>query len=167
MSAKQVSGKKNSAPYLLTKVGFDKLKSDIAATEQELKETRKLKGEAYETGGNAWHDNFAFEQFIEKERMLIKRLAELKEKLNRAVVKERKPQGGGEKVQLGSRVLVEFEDGSRKEFMIVDSETADPDRGTISYRSPLGAALMNCREGNGRSYTAGGKTMKVKVLMLR
>jgi len=46
-------------------------------------------------------------------------------------------------VQFGRTVEVEREDGRRQTFRIVGEDEADPKRGSISYASPLAAALRD------------------------
>jgi transcription elongation GreA/GreB family factor len=47
-----------------------------------------------------------------------------------------------DKVHFGSRVTVIRGDGRRQSFRIVGEDEADPARGTLSYASPLGHALI-------------------------
>ena len=47
------------------------------------------------------------------------------------------------KVQFGSTVLIEREDGRRQRWRIVGEDEADPTHETISYVSPLARALVN------------------------
>lgn len=51
------------------------------------------------------------------------------------------PDGPVGTVQFGCTVEVEREDGRRQTFRIVGEDEADPARGSISYASPLAAAL--------------------------
>ncbi|MDZ4690724.1 transcription elongation factor GreA [Terricaulis sp.] len=45
-------------------------------------------------------------------------------------------------VRFGSVVTIDREDGRRQTFRIVGEDEADPERGTLSYVSPLARALM-------------------------
>jgi transcription elongation factor GreA len=151
----------------LTRAGLQKLKEKIRKTEDELKETLRAKGEAAETGGNVWHDNFSFEQLAEKARGLSQRLAELKNQLANAEVaapgyKTSSPSGS--EVKISSSVSIAFEDGTEKTFTVGDPETADPEKGVISYESPLGKALIGGKTGEEKKYKAGGRIYKVKIL---
>lgn len=51
-------------------------------------------------------------------------------------------------VQLGSTVVVESKEGKKKTFEIVGPYETDPDAGRISDQSPLGAALINKKQGD-------------------
>jgi transcription elongation factor GreB len=48
----------------------------------------------------------------------------------------------GDSVYFGAWVTVEDEDGSRREYRIVGEDEVDPGQGRISWRSPLGRALL-------------------------
>ncbi|HEX3701651.1 MAG TPA: transcription elongation factor GreA [Phenylobacterium sp.] len=50
--------------------------------------------------------------------------------------------GGPDKVQFGRTVEFEREDGRRQAFRIVGEDEADPAKGSVSYVSPLAAALL-------------------------
>jgi transcription elongation factor GreA len=56
------------------------------------------------------------------------------------------PKGKQKEIHLGAKVLVEV-NGQEDEFEIVDSVEADPARGKISFKSPVGSALLGKREG--------------------
>ena len=50
-------------------------------------------------------------------------------------------------VELGSTVILELENGTRKKFRILGTLETDPEKGIISHKSPLGAALMERKVG--------------------
>ena len=47
------------------------------------------------------------------------------------------------KVQFGSTVTIERDDGRRQTLRIVGEDEAEPAEGTLSYASPVARALMN------------------------
>jgi len=49
---------------------------------------------------------------------------------------------GSEKVQFGSTVTIERDNGRRQTWRIVGEDEAEPSRGTLSYASPVARALM-------------------------
>lgn len=151
--------------YIITKAGLEKLKKEIDKTQEELKEVLFQKGDAYETGGDTWHDNFSFEQLTQQAMMLNKRLAELKERLKNAKIINDEEDKSTAKVRLGSRMVVEL-DGKKQEFIITDPEVADPRNGSISYQSPLGKALLGAKRNEERSFMIGNKVIKVRVIEL-
>ena len=64
--------------------------------------------------------------------------------------------GKTERVRFGSRVTVELEDGSRREFEIVGEDEADPAVGKIAYVAPVAAAMIGAQLGD-RVATGAGK----------
>jgi transcription elongation GreA/GreB family factor len=48
-----------------------------------------------------------------------------------------------DKVQFGSMVTIERDDGRRQTWRIVGEDEAEPTKGTLSYASPVARALMN------------------------
>jgi transcription elongation factor GreB len=54
----------------------------------------------------------------------------------------------GDRVFFGARVKVEDEDGRELSYQIVGEDEIDADHGKISWRSPLGRALLRKREGD-------------------
>lgn len=154
--------------YILTKSGFENLKKEIKKTEKELKKILSSKGEAAEVGGNVWHDNFAFEQLCREEQMLSKKLAELRERLAAArVIEDEELLKSSAEVRLGSKVILQYENGTQREFTISDPETADPSKGLISYQSPMGAALLGAVKDEERSFAIGDKVIKIKIIKLQ
>jgi transcription elongation factor GreB len=51
-------------------------------------------------------------------------------------------------VYFGAFVEVEAEDGARAEYRIVGEDEIDLDRGHVSWRSPIGRALLRRRQGD-------------------
>ncbi|MDB5493176.1 MAG: transcription elongation factor, partial [Phenylobacterium sp.] len=56
--------------------------------------------------------------------------------------------GAPDKVQFGRTVEIEREDGRRQSFRIVGEDEADPAGGSVSYVSPLAAALLGKQVGD-------------------
>ena len=54
----------------------------------------------------------------------------------------------GDSVYFGAWVTVEDEDGARREYRIVGEDEVDPKEGRISWRSPLGRALLKKSAGD-------------------
>ena len=128
----------------LTQGGLIKLKKEYdELVGQKRAEVATRIQEALSEGGA--DDNAAYDVVREIQVQLERRIAELEETLNRAVLIEAR----GEKstVQIGSTVVVEVEE-ERDEFMIVGSLEADPMKGLISYESPAGKSLLGAKVGD-------------------
>lgn len=54
----------------------------------------------------------------------------------------------GDKVAFGAIVTLEDEDGKSKTWQLVGEDESEPSEGRISYKSPLGRAMMQKREGD-------------------
>jgi transcription elongation GreA/GreB family factor len=70
-----------------------------------------------------------------------------------------KPQSN-ERVQFGSRVTLEREDGRRLTYRIVGIDEAKPAEGTLSYVSPLAQAMMD----NGRGDVVQVGSLNAKIV---
>jgi transcription elongation factor GreB len=55
---------------------------------------------------------------------------------------------GADQVFFGAWVEIENEDGERRKYRIVGEDEVNPDEGRISWRSPLGRALLKKRAGD-------------------
>lgn len=77
-------------------------------------------------------------------RGLNQRIIDLENQLKVALII--KSDGANEKIQIGSRVLLERE-GNKKEYTILGSTESQPESGIISHLSPLGMALMGRKAG--------------------
>jgi transcription elongation GreA/GreB family factor len=58
------------------------------------------------------------------------------------------PPSGSGVAQFGSTVTIARDDGRRQTFRIVGEDEADPTQGSVSYASPMGAALLRREEGD-------------------
>ena len=72
--------------HLITKEGLEEAREKIKELEERLKNVLSQKGEAYQIGGDGWHDNFTFEQLIRQEEALRFQISELKAFLRKAKI---------------------------------------------------------------------------------
>ncbi len=151
--------------YILTSGGFKKLKLKEDKLKKELRELRSKKMDTARDCGDMWHDNPMFYLLEMEERVLMRRLSEVEEKLNEAIVQ--KPQSQEKIVQLGSIVKIRFNDGQEKELTIIDPESIDLDNNKISYNSPVGRALMGAKENDIVVYKSPREgSTKIRVLKI-
>lgn len=68
------------------------------------------------------------------------RIFSIKERIKNAVIIEQDA-GSSTEVRIGSTVLLSV-NGTQREYQILGTQESDPSRGRISYRSPLGSALI-------------------------
>jgi transcription elongation factor GreA len=133
----------NTKPVYLTAEGLTKLKAElnelitvdrprIAARIHEA----KLDGDLSE--------NAEYEDAKQEQSFLEGRIATLELQLRNAEVIEK---SNGDKVGIGSKVVIKGGDGEET-FTIVGSAEAAPREGRISNESPVGSALMGLKKGD-------------------
>jgi transcription elongation factor GreB len=82
-----------------------------------------------------------------KLREIDRRMHFLTKRLETAVVVTPAPRPDG-RIFFGATVDVEDEEGATATYQIVGEDETDPGAGRISWRSPLGRALLNRKEGD-------------------
>ena len=141
----------------------------IESKKSELWKLGKYKGAAAENEGDAWHDNFAFEQTEIKERALIKDLADLQEKINNAEVisiDEEKEKAKG-RVAIGSEVTISLiydKDEEEIQTVILTGGIVNPLNNMISTASTLGESILNKSAGDQGRYSVNGITIQYRIL---
>jgi len=80
-------------------------------------------------------------------REIDRRMRFLSKRLEHAVVVDPREQRG-DKVFFGATVELEDEDGARSTYVIVGEDESDMKVGRISWRSPVGRALLGKRAGD-------------------
>jgi transcription elongation factor GreB len=80
-----------------------------------------------------------------KLREIDRRIRFLTKRLDAAVVV--KQEGPRDEVRFGATVEVEDETGKRSSYLILGPDEASPAKGSISFQSPLGRALMKRKVG--------------------
>jgi transcription elongation factor GreA len=132
----------NGKPVYLTAEGLTKLKAELnrlITAERPRVAARihdaKLDGDISE--------NAEYEDAKQEQSFLEGRIATLEAQLKNAEVIAK---GNGDRVAIGSKVVIKGSDGEET-FTIVGSAEAAPREGRISNESPVGAALMGHRKG--------------------
>jgi len=129
----------------LTKEGYDDLKTELEKLEDEERpQISKLLKEAIEQGDLS--ENDAYHQAKDRQGRLEMRILEIKKTLSMAKVVDG---GRGDKVEVGSNIKIKSSDGTERNFVIVNSASANPTEGKLSYDSPLGLAFMGHKKGDG------------------
>ncbi len=80
-------------------------------------------------------------------RRTYRQIWSIEEQLKRVVVIKKDKHASGT-VQLGSTVVLKQKSGVQRTFEILGPYETDPEKGRISHKSPLGAALMNRAKGD-------------------
>lgn len=129
----------------LTAEGIEKIRVELEmlTSTKRLEIAQRLRA-AIEMGDLS--ENADYTSAKEDQAFLEGRILELAHILKNVVVIEEK--GSGESVEIGSEVVVREEGYDDEETLfIVGSKEANPEKGKISYESPIGKALLKHRVG--------------------
>jgi transcription elongation factor GreA len=147
----------------LTKQKYDELVAEL----KELKNIkRKEVAEAldYARGLGDLSENAEYHEARAQQAAIEERISKVDMILkNASVVEDRH----GEHVMIGSTVVVEKNDGTKRTFMIVGSAESDMNSGKISNRSPLGGAVLGKKKGDSFSFTSPAGVMSYKVIEVK
>jgi transcription elongation factor GreA len=129
--------------YHLTKDGHDELAGELKVLTSKRSEIAEAIATARSQGDLA--ENAEYHEAKEEQGRQEARIEEIENILqNSEIIKAPK---GDSKVQLGSSVKLESDDGKTKEFQVVGTVEADPLNGKISDESPIGKALLGKKVG--------------------
>ncbi len=130
-------------PIYLTPDGFTRLKEKITRLKASLPDliTETARTAAY--GDRS--ENAEYKEAKSTLRRTHRQIWSLEAQLKRVVVIRSNPSVAST-IKLGNIVTIE-ENQATKKFQILDSQESNPDKGRISYKSPLGKALINRRKG--------------------
>ncbi len=107
-------------------------------------------------------ENAEYHQAREDQGKLEARIQKIEEILKSAEIVKG---GGGEVIEVGSRVVVMREgDNDEKTYTIVGSEEADMKEGKISNRSPFGEALYGRKKDENISFTTPRGAVSYKII---
>ncbi len=131
----------------MTKYGYEKLSKELEYLKNVARpEVAKEIDAARELGD--LKENAEYHAAKEKQALIERRIAELSDILSRAVVVD-PTQHAHNRVAFGSTVyLVDVDTDEELKYTIVGAPEADPDKGLISYHSPLAKALIGKEVGD-------------------
>ncbi|MCL2601685.1 MAG: transcription elongation factor GreA [Treponema sp.] len=123
---------------------------DIPANSKEI-EAAKLHGDLSE--------NAEYKAAREKQTELNAKVTRLQEEINRAQLFDPSKVNTA-KVSFGTKVtLLNKNSGKKEEYTILGPWESNPDEGIISYRSPLGRAILNKTAGEEAAFSMTGETV--------
>lgn len=146
----------------MTTDGLAKLKEQLADLERQLAELRHHKGTEAIHAGDMWHDNPTFREVESQERALMRSMIDVKKRIENALIIELPRSVTA--VSVGCEVEVKFSDGAVERYKILGHADSDPAAGVLSYKSPLGAALLGKVVGAAVTYSVGGQSERVRIL---
>jgi transcription elongation factor GreA len=144
--------------YRLTQEGVDELKAELDTLISKRSGIADAIKSARELGDLT--ENSEYQAAIAEKDRNDSRSSEIESILqNVEIIK--KPRTGN-KVQLGSRVMLKGSDKT-KEFQVVGTVEADPLNGKISDESPIGQALLGKQEGDSVDIKAPNEIISYKI----
>jgi transcription elongation factor GreA len=154
----------NDQPVYLTREGHERLDSELdhLLTVRRQEVAHRLH-EALAEGDIL--ENAELEAARNEQAFVEGRILELEALLRRVEIIE-EGGGPGEVVRVGSRVTVVEGDGPPETYHIIGSAEAAPAEGKISYESPLGKALMDCRVGDDAAVNAPDGELVFRVVAI-
>ena len=111
-------------------------------------------------------DNAEYKYGKARLREIDRRIRFLQRRLDSAVVVDPAKQRG-EAVFFGAGVDVEDEEGNRRSYQLVGEDESDPTKGLVSWRSPIGRALLKKRAGDVASVHRPSGEIDLEVLAVR
>jgi transcription elongation factor GreA len=152
-----------SQPYL-TSEGAAKIEVELAQLKGPARDEIALRLRSAIQMGDL-SENADYHKAKEDQGFLEGRIQELEYLLKNAIIVDESLVPRGE-VAVGVRVTVQ-EDGEEPEtYHLVGAKEADPRSGKISNESPIGKALMGCREGDMATAQTPAGTRRLKVLKI-
>lgn len=147
----------------LTKEGFENLKKEL---DQLVKEKRPYAidrlGKARSMGDLS--ENSEYTAAKEELAFVEGRIQEIEEILKIVEVVEN--QNGGNKVEIGSSVMVE-NNGKKELYQIVGEYEADPMNKKLSHTSPIGKALIQKKVGDWVEVDVPAGKIKYKIIEIK
>jgi transcription elongation factor GreB len=135
-----------ATPNYITPEGAKKLQAELAGLlSKERPKTVQDVAEAAAQGDRSENAEYIYGK--KKLREIDRRIHSLTKRLESARVVEQRTDGSGA-AYFGAHVEVEDEAGARATYRIVGQDEIDLGKGHISWRSPLGRALLKRREGD-------------------
>ncbi len=159
--AKKVSSK----VLYITSVGLKKLEDELDyLRDVRRRDVADMLHEATMENGEL-EENIAFMSAKTEQAFVEGRINEIEEKLSRVQLIEHTCPT--ESVQVGSSVVIQDDGGALETFTLVGIAEANPRKGTLSYESPLGQALLDRCAGEEIGISAPAGKLRFRILEVR
>ncbi len=144
----------------------------LAKLEEELEHLRTIRRQevaakiqrAKELGTTV--DNAEYEDAQNERAFVEGRILTVEQMIQTAALihHEQSPKG---RVELGTQVTVQTQDGNKEKYIIVGRAEAKPGEGKISNESPVGRAIMGKKVGDEVKVEVPAGVFKLKILSIR
>lgn len=129
--------------YIFTKEGFDNLMKDLEYRKNELRDKlRDTVADMRQKGDLSENDGYT--TALEENQANETEIAEMEEKVKNAKIVKGVKNG---KINIGETVVLEDADKNIQKYQIVGEDEANPMEGKISFKSPLGEAILGKKKG--------------------
>lgn len=129
--------------YFFTKEGFEKLLKDLEYRKNELRDKlRDTVDEMRQRGDLSENDGYSMA--LEESQANETEIQVLEEKVKNAKIVKSNTDS---KVDIGDIVVLSDDKGNTKKYQIVGEDEANPLEGKISYKSPIGKAILCKKKG--------------------
>jgi transcription elongation factor GreB len=149
----------------MTPQGAKKLKDELLHLTQ-VERPKVTEVVAWAAGNGDRSENADYQYGKRRLREIDKRIRFLTKRIDALVVVD-PTQLKGDQVFFGTTVDILTEDDVKKTYSIVGVDEIDIARGRISWKSPLGAALLKSRVGDTVSYRTPKGVLEVEVFAIR
>lgn len=148
----------------MTPAGYEALVAELAELGQER--TRVVQGVADAAAEGDRSENAEYIYGKKRLRAIDKKMRFVRKTIEAAEVVD-PSEDRGERVFFGATVVLENEDGEERTYQLVGEHETDMERGRISYRSPVGRALMRRSLDDEVSVRTPGGTRLLTIVEIR
>ena len=145
----------------LTAAGKTRLEGELAALRNERRPILASRIQEATNDGDV-SDNAEYEELKDEWAMVEARIHDLEQTLEHAEVIERSEPTGV--VALGSEVTLRGDDGVEETWIVVSPEEANTLDQRISTGSPVGRAVLGCKEGDSATVPTPGGQMVYTIV---
>lgn len=149
---------KQDEPLYLTAKGVENLKRKLERIKEEIPSVREELITAREMGDLS--ENAAYSIAKANLRRLQNQELRITEDLKNVIIIE---EGESEEIRLGSNIQVLF-NGREFNYQIVGEREADPMKGRISYKSPIGNAILGMKKGDKAEVELPAGIKKIEII---
>lgn len=148
----------NENRTILSKQGYKNLKQKLKELKQEQERLVEDMEAARQEGDLS--ENSAYHSLRESVTLVRNQIGDLEQKLANVEIRDKQTNGT---VGFGSTVKVKV-NGDTKTIQLVGEGEADPLKGKISYKSPIGQGLVGKKEGQTATIETPGGEKEYKIL---
>src|SRR3954466_6554463 len=148
----------------ITREGYERLNAELQHLETVAR--REIADAILEARGHGdLSENAEYHAAKDEQAHLEARIARLREHLLAVRVVDA-GSVSKDRIGVGSRVPIRYDDGDTESYQVVGTAEASPEHGRFSSESPIGRALLGATAGQTVTVQAPGGAMKVTVVSI-